>query len=267
MRCRNGAVSAAKILRPANRQMRPEEATDERCFSLSQNATTAGDAIALSRRRALLRLRVCSPRQSRCDCGRDICGDNEVCSCGLDAGAPCPCTAAPVVPRRAASGTTVATRRRSAAAGNGSTSRKGWGRGTGSAGKRRPASSPHRHRQGASHCGGCKSAARGAALLQGELQEAMPARPRGCGRTCGNPRTEACCSCRLIAREDMLSDDENCGACGSAAANPGSVCPERGKGACVRRTGTVDCSGAVSSAADFPARPTTEAASAGPADA
>ena len=217
----------------------PEEATDQRCFSLSQTTTTAGGAIALSRRRALLRLRVCAPRRESLQLRRRFLRRRRDLQLRASTSAlPASATAAPTCsPASGVAGTNVVTRRRSAAAGSDSTNRKGWGRGTGSAAAAEasvPASStPTGAPTTAAGCN--KPCERGELCYRGKCRKRCPPGRRQCGRTCGNPRTEACCSGRLIAREDMLYDEENCGACGSACPDEPryQCCPKRGKGACV----------------------------------
>lgn len=61
---------------------------------------------------------------------------------------------------------------------------------------------------------------------QAECRDKCPPGLRRCGGTCGDPRTQSCCSAKLYDKEEFNSDDHNCGKCGhdctriTAAVNP-----------------------------------------------
>jgi uncharacterized membrane protein YphA (DoxX/SURF4 family) len=110
------------------------------------------------------------------------------------------------------------------------------------------------------HCGQCfhRCPEDKPLCFGGRCRDKCPPGTRRCGSTCGQPSTEVCCGGRVIAKEDMQFDEENCGACGSTCPDEPryKCCPKRGKGACVNtQTDGEHCSGCGQFCSGLPGAP------------
>jgi uncharacterized membrane protein YphA (DoxX/SURF4 family) len=257
MRCRNGRCVCGEdpFGRPTAR-CDPEEATTQRCFSLSQSDNHCGRCNRSCPDGERCCDYECAPRgRSRCNCGGDFCDDNEICRT-FSSGAFCdicsegrrPCGNKCGDPQtQRCCGERLYEQER-LGPGNWECCRRGG----------------HRPRlfdtdRSTSHCGGCnKPCERGELCYRGKCRKRCPPGRRRCGRTCGNPRTQACCGGRLIAREDLLSDEKNCGACGSKCPEEPryKCCPTGGKGKCANTlTDGEHCSGCGQFCSGLPGAP------------